>query len=148
MKLLEKLNWPLVSIIIFTILFWILAFSVVKALSADFVAMNHVTYYGTTDNSFSVAWNYPESSATPIEYEIRMRHLERDQLTAIATVPHPNMSITLNVPRSGHYILEIRAVNDAGSSEWALSTDPESCENGVTWWVYGYVAPVGPIVIQ
>ena len=132
---------------------WIITCVVIQLMafhvySADFIALNHVTYYGTTDNYFTVAWNQSDTGGLPTEYEIRMRHLERDQITAIARVQHPSNSMTLSLPRSGHFVIEIRAINADGSSDWAVSTDPLSCENGISWWVYGHIAPVGPIVIQ
>jgi hypothetical protein len=102
-------------------------------------------YFYTTDSSITVVWN-PDSNSD--SYELRLKHYERDiYVDAGSTV---NTEHTFYLPRSGHWTLEIRGINPYNEGPWSLSTDPlygMVGDQARGWWLYGYLSPVGPIII-
>lgn len=102
-------------------------------------------YLCTTDSTLTVSW-----LATPgaDEYEFRLKHFERNVYVDIGSTTDTQYVFTL--PRSGHWIVELRGINTTNEGPWSVTTDPQyGVVNGQArgWWLYGYLAPVGPITI-
>ena len=110
--------------------------------------LDYFTYFGTTDDPIIIAWTAGEGVE---KYQIRALHKERNKYIEFGTTAECEYTIVL--PRSGHYIFEVRSLKlKEGSddkyitSEWAVSNDPQyATVDGEprAWWVYGYVAPPG-----
>ncbi len=113
-------------------------------------------FFGTTDNSIEMAWDEVLCSSCgecEINYEIVLHHVEQDSITPIVITS--NLSHEFKLPRSGHFIFKIRAINiklDSSdlnyASDWTFSTDPTTSKvndemNG--WWFYGHIAKPGVI---
>ena len=106
---------------------------------------DYVTYVGHTNEVITVAWN---DSTNTDYYEVRLYHVEKNVYLPRGTTIESTMSI--NLPRTGHYIVEVRGINSFFEGAWSQSTNSNNSEvNGTEkgWWVYGYLAPVGPIII-
>lgn len=112
--------------------------------------LDYFTYFGTTAETITCAWN---PSETAEKYQVRALHREQNIYVDFGITNNCEHTVTL--PRSGHYIFEVRAMKlEDGSataylvSEWIQSIDPEVATvdgNHRAWWVYGCVAPPGPI---
>jgi len=115
--------------------------------AANWEAKDYVTYYGTTDHSITVAWS-PVDGAT--SYKVREYFVEQKRyLPIISGITSTQISITL--PKSGHYIFEVAAVNSYSSSAWARSVDATYAvvnNKPRSWWIYGHIASPGSIVIS
>jgi hypothetical protein len=107
------------------------------------------TYVGTTDLKLKVEWT-PVADATG--YELELYSVNRKVYVARASTPDPGLTFT--VPNQGLYIVRVRAVRqlaagaDPVNSVWSTSDDPTvALVDGVPkgWWVYGFLAPPGPI---
>lgn len=123
------------------------AFLVVPTLAySEWVAKDYVTYYGYTDELFTANWDLISSADS---YEWRVYHVERDMY--VLSGESATTSFTIQFPRTGHYIIEVRSKNEYGVSEWAKSIDStKATVNGESraWWVYGYISAPGPITIE
>jgi hypothetical protein len=131
---------------LFLILF--LTITSVSALESDWVGKDYVTAFGTTDKEITVTWNVVDGADL---YDVEMFHVEQNVVAK--TVEVTENSITTKLPKSGHYIFRVRACNSSRSdcSIWVESIDPEYArvnDQPRAWWVYGYVAPPGPITIE
>ena len=108
--------------------------------------VNNYTYFGTTAEAITVGW---EASSGATGYELRAYlHEQQIYIWVGSTV---NLEFVYQLPKSGHYTLMVRAVNDSGESTWSESTDPNVSNvdgNPRAWWVYGHVEKPGPIVIE
>lgn len=107
------------------------------------------TYVGTTDLELKVEWT-PVTDATG--YQLELYSVNRNAYVARASTPSPNL--TFKVPNQGMYIVRIRAVRqlaagaDPINSDWSTSDDPTVAlvdGNPRGWWIYGFLAPPGPI---
>jgi len=58
------------------------------------------------------------------------------------------LDIKYILPKTGHYIFRVRAVNTYGASDWALTTNPEHVAGGIGFWVYSQIPPVDGFVID
>lgn len=136
--------------ITFLILFLTLTVSSVRA---EWQAITNVTYFGTTDQEIVVSWEAPPEAT---EFDLQMYHVEQKRNLAIATTPNKEMHLT--IPRTGHYIIKIRAKkpDSDNPTEWIESTWAESDDETYAtvdgqpkgWWVYGYPAPAGGLIIK
>lgn len=136
--------------ITFLILFLMLT---VQPVRAEWQAINNVTYFGTTDQQITVAW---EASADATEFDLQLYHVEQKRNLAIATTPNKEMQLTL--PRTGHYIIKVRAkrLDPNNPTEWQESIWAQSDDDTYAtvdgqpkgWWVYGYPAPAGDLIIK
>jgi len=102
-------------------------------------------YFYTTDSSITAAWAVAPGVD---EYELRLKHYERDVYVDLGSTT--DTQYTFSLPRSGHWTLEIRGTNSYKQGPWTPATDPiygtvDGQPRG--WWIYGYLAPVGPITI-
>lgn len=118
---------------------------------AEWEKKDYVTYFGTTDKSITCAWDAVENAQG---YQVELYHVERDSITRIASEGLTDTQIEINLPRSGHFVARIRACEDYPTcenySEWSESINPEvATVDGEArgWWIYGHVAPPGPIII-
>lgn len=126
------------------------ALLLVAALPADGAELHKAaTYIDYTGKPVTVAWD-PVSGAT--KYTWRVRSLERGQLVEInGATEHDTFltTFTFSLPYQGHFIVEVKAMDDAGnSSTWAISTSDNHAtveDRPQGWWVYGHLAPAGDI---
>jgi len=130
------------GIILFLFLFIILIS--LPANSADWTEKDITTFVGYSGKQVVITW---DSANRATSYVLRIKHIERDSyLNPITTT---ETQYTFTVPRTGHYVVEIKSVNEYGESPWSASdslntyTDP-----GLKpFWIYGYTEPAGPIII-
>jgi hypothetical protein len=118
----------------------------VPSQAGEFVKKDLVTYFGTTDKSLTCAWDQLEPDVN--EFELRLFHVERNVETAVANGKTSQRELTFKLPRSGHFIVKVRACerNYAVCSDWSESVNPEVASvDGESrgWWVYGHVAAPG-----
>lgn len=136
---------------IYTMLF-VLLFSV-NAIAWE--KKDYVTYFGTTDQQIKFAWNTSVGATDKTVYEVKLFNVEKDTEVLIANGKTQDTDITISLPRTGHYILRIRACSDNTAdkkcSEWVESINPEFATvdgSPRAWWVYGHIASPGTIIIQ
>ncbi|OEU68380.1 MAG: hypothetical protein BBJ57_02120 [Desulfobacterales bacterium PC51MH44] len=114
---------------------------------------DYVTYFDYTEKSEVFKWDADNAEY----YKFKLHHVEKDIDVAMGTTTQSQVRI--HYPRSGHYIHFLKACttqikDDDGNdlcSEWVDSTDPEYAKvNGEAqaWWVYRYLSPPGPIIIE
>ena len=99
-----------------------------------------------TSKTLTVAWDEAQNATG---YDYRFFHVEQQQYTMTGSTA--NTTITVQLPKSGHYIVEVRAKNDTEQSQWVLSTDVTYATvdgQARAWWIYGHVEPAGPIEIN
>jgi len=103
--------------------------------------------FGYTSELIDIEW---DSAANCTSYDVRLKHIERDTYEPIQNTT--NVQITLQLPRTGHYEIEVRGRNDTTSEigNWSNITDPNTYTDAQLgpWWIYGSVEPVGPIIIN
>lgn len=121
-----------------------------------------VTYFGTSDQTITIGWT--SSNPVPNEaFDIELFHVERN---AVMLTGHTSqLEISVQLPVSGHYIARVRCVapveesvclgNDGNTYDngicrtiWVESIDPTYAkvnDEPKGWWIYGHVAPPGPI---
>jgi len=128
-----------------------LIFSLATNAFAEWEKKDYVTYFGTTDQTITCAWDAVENAEG---YQVELYHVERDSITRVASEGLTDTQIVLSLPRSGHFVPRIRACADYPAcetySEWSESTNSEVASvdgQPRAWWIYGYVAPPGPIII-
>ena len=107
------------------------------------------TYKRHSNVQWSVSWDRSPHSGV-IEYEYALYNMERDSFFLRGRIPQPpagtHPKVTLTVLRAGHYIFFCRALTDTQQSDWADSIN--MAKDGQSWWIYTYLAPVGPMQIQ
>lgn len=129
--------------IVILISFFIILLSGIS--NADWEVKNLTTYFGYTSNLMTVAWDVTPGATS---YDLRLKHVERNTYGQYGNVSTP--MYTFQLPRTGHFIVEIRSVNEFGKGDWMTSesintfTDPQYDP----FWIYGYPEPVGPIIIN
>lgn len=126
--------------------------------------MDLVLYLEHTGKNITCEWD--DTNNNIADYEVRLYSFERKTYVALGRTELN--TITFQMMKSGHYIAEIRACyKDDPScidgcppddpdcveccSEWVQSSDPAyAAVDGVArgWWLYGYLAPPGPIGIH
>lgn len=119
----------------------------------SFVGIGHYTYFGTTEKEFTVAWDAPVNADNITNYELRLYHVEREVYEPIISVDNLTLRYTTRLPRSGHFIVYIRSINNNAEEEfkyglWVHSTDINTGSvNGErrAWWLYGHIAKPGEI---
>jgi len=118
-------------------------------------------YVGTTAEPLAIAWCPNPAEEEVTGYEARLVEVIpsstgwtlRDYPAQASAAPE----ITLALPHTGHYLVEVRAVNAAGASDWARSDAPQGppgttprpeCGAAIApWWVYGHPAAPGPLTL-
>jgi len=132
------------------------------------------TYVSTTDKQWQVAWD----SVLYCYYKFRVYNLERDVYLPIGEDGGGELKLTdtttaMNFPYSGHFVPQVKAcrqcvpdpndengcsstICDGGDCEEVCSTWSKSIDKEVSvvkgadrgWWLYGYLAPAGEIIIE
>ena len=115
------------------------------AFAADWEAKDLRTYFGYTSKQITIQWDGDVRSTS---YEVRLLHVERNVYEPTLTTTETEL--TFGLPRTGHYIIEVRALNEFGESIWGTSEDPALfVDNQLEpFWIYGYPEPVGTIIIN
>lgn len=140
-----KIRWTILELIFVVLL--VGNVGLYEASAED--VFEHTTYTATTDKQFTVVWDKVNNA---IHYGIRLYNFERDD--EIFIPPTKDTSITLGFQRSGHYVVKVRACNedyDPPCSPWSESTNPDvATVDGKPkgWWLYGYTAPPGEIIME
>ncbi len=122
-----------------------------SSVNAEWVQKDYVTFFGPTNQTVTVAWD-PSPSAN--YYEVELDQVEQNTKTILPTGQSlTDTQKTFSLPKTGHFIIKVRACNSSINqcSAWASSTDATVSMVGSSsraWWIYGYVAPPGPIVIH
>ena len=114
--------------------------------SFSWETIDYVTHYGYTSETLTFMW---DAGVGATSYEYRLYHVERKVYGDV--VETTALQAEVQLPRTGHYIVEVRSKNERGCSVWVQSTDAEkSTVDGQprAWWVYGCVKPPGPIIIN
>lgn len=129
-----------------------------NAITLDF---DGAEYTATTAESIQVAWTASDLdgvACTDCDYEVRMYHVERKTYSAAGNTT--GLSKTFKLPKTGHYVIEVRGCRnetpgDAASrmcSDWATSindgNNPRVGEGVKRWRIYGRPAASGEITIS
>jgi hypothetical protein len=107
---------------------------------------DYTTIYGFTGEDITLEW---DAALGATEYVVELEHFQRNEI--VFTINTTSLSTIFVLPRTGHYIARVKALNANGESQWAVSTDPTyGVVNNIAqaWWIYGFVAPPGPIIIE
>jgi hypothetical protein len=111
------------------------------------------TWYGTTDESITVAWDVDLLSyQTGDIFELQIRNTERNTITSLGETTA--FQKTFKCPKVGHWVVygrTKRLINNVPTySEWANSIDLTALVNGIKrpWWIYVYLKSPGPIIIK
>lgn len=136
---------------ILTTILAILIIPISLAFAAGFVGKDYYTWYGTTADDVTVAWDHP-GFQTGDTFEIQIRNPERNTIVNIPSTSTLNK--IFKCPKTGHWIVSVRAkriVSDQPQySAWVDSTDPAvSLVNGQPkgWWLFVWIAGTGEINI-
>jgi len=145
-------------LLLFFILFISLSLPIYShALDADgFEGIDHYTYYGTTADEITVAWDLPTGhDVLTDDFEIVLVNPERNIEIPLAIIPET--VITFKTSKTGHWIVKMRTRGwDAATetheySVWIISTDPVYARvDGVArgWWIFTSIASTGPIELD
>lgn len=121
---------------------------------------DYTTYSDYTEIPATIAW---DSDAGAEYYNFELFHYEHNLVSATGNTQQTQ--ITINFPRSGHYIFKVRSctsqqpTNTTGltqvGSDWCTvfseSTDvSKATVNGQSkaWWIYRHVSPPGTVEIE
>lgn len=109
-------------------------------------------YMATTAEWVTVAWDaskLDDADCTDCTYEVRLYHVERKAYTDAGSTT--GLTKTFQLPKSGHYVVEVRGCRPGQCSEWATSVNDENSPyvNAKIrkWRIYGRPAAGGPITI-
>jgi len=106
-------------------------------------------YLATTDEWITFAWDDPSGVAET--FEVRLYNVERTSYTGLGTVVAPAQSRTFKLPRSGHFVPEVRSCKGATCTVWSRSTEltfsPSINGQVRAWRLFGYPAPPGQPII-
>ena len=95
----------------------------------------YVVYSGET---VKMGW---DTSQGANYYDLKAWHYEQEMpVQSNQWVNIQATQISIPVPRSGHFIWQVRACNNEGCSDWSESIN-SSVTNNKPWWVYAHVAP-------
>jgi len=127
------------------ILFIILISFPIISYSADWESKEVTTEVGYTSKFITIEWDI---SSRATSYKIRIKHVERDVYGPIITTSDPQY--TFQLPRTGHYIFEVKGVNEYGEAPWSVSDNVYTYSNPMykPFWIYGYTEPAGDIIIN
>ena len=112
---------------------------------ANWEVKDLITYFGYTSKQVTIQW---DGSVLATSYEVRLKSVERNAYEPPLTTT--TAEITFGLPRTGHYTVEVKAINEHGESAWR-STEDLTAYSDVQYkpfWIYGYPEPVGPIIIN
>lgn len=118
-------------------------------------------YTATTAETLTAAWaasvqivDGAEQACSDCEYELRIYHVERKTYSDGGKTTA--LKQTFKLPKSGHYVIEVRGCRGTGAdricSDWATSINEANTPqvNGALkkWRIYGRPAATGPIVVE
>jgi hypothetical protein len=102
-----------------------------------------VEYHGYTGEDIEVAWD----QVVNLTYDLALFNKERDIQLPLAN-DFTGVTLTFQVPKTGHWIVKVRARRGAETSEWSESIDPtRATVDGEArgWMLFTWIAPAGPI---
>ena len=131
-------------LVIFSCITYALADPPIKIVDGNFTKYDNVTYIGYTGGSITIAWDGVDDPDVT-GYELRAYVVEKDWYTPAIRVDKTITSYTYTTNMSGHYVFQVRSVDEAGHhSIWVESTNATyATVDGVhrSWWVYSFTAP-------
>ena len=124
------------------------------ALVADGMeGVDHYTYYGTTADDITVAWDLPEGhDVLTDDFEVVLVNPERN--IEIPLIITPETIITFKASKTGHWVVKMRTrgrdtvTGTYEYSTWILSTDSSHAkvnDQPRGWWIFTWIASTGPI---
>jgi len=103
--------------------------------------------FGYTSETIPIEW---DAATNCTSYDVRLKHVERGTYEPMQNTT--STQVVLQLPRTGHYEIEVRGVNNSTSEVgvWSSIIDPNTFTDPQLnpWWIYGSVEPVGPIIIN
>jgi hypothetical protein len=129
-------------------------FAVVFAASAAILSAAITRFdgalYTVSDNAITVKWNQPTTGSPPTRYEVRLRMTDLNTVYPVVNAGLQTQ-VTLQRPRAGHFVVEVRAVNSAGAGPWAVSSNSAfSKVNGTAsaWMLYWKLPAPGGVIVD
>lgn len=107
----------------------------------------HFTYWLFTGESVTIAW---DASAGADRYEYELLNVERGE-RVFAQGSTAGVQTAVAIPKTGHWVFRVRAVNSEGVSDWARCDDAQYAQidgKAQSWWVFAWVAPAQGLEIQ
>lgn len=102
-------------------------------------------FYMIGKNTITVAWDAVPGATS---YRVRVVYLDRNTIFPYTTVT--TNTATINKPRSGHFRVDVQALNPAGASAWSRSTDSTNAlvgTNAMGWQIFwGVELPTGVVI--
>lgn len=111
------------------------------------VLYEHFTYYLFTGESVTVGWDAVSNAQG---YEFEAINVERGN-RVFAQGQTSELQATVVIPKTGHWIFQVRATNASGVSDWARSdSNTHATVNGQpqSWWVFAWIAPATGLELQ
>lgn len=100
-------------------------------------------YLVTTVESITFEWDDPSNVADT--FNVRLYNVERNSYTDLGSTTQKTK--TFKLPRSGHFVPEVRSCKGATCTVWSRSTEltfsPSINGQVRAWRLYGYPAPPG-----
>lgn len=105
------------------------------------------TMYVSPDR-VTVQWQAPDDDRIT-HYEAQAVWIDQDPEQVIELGTTTDTQITVERPRTGHFVIRVRSVSDSHDmvSEWAVSSEEEHALPG-PWRIYFSVPAVGGITIE
>jgi len=100
--------------------------------------------YVSTDN-ITLAWDPSEGATT---YEVRMLWVDQDPPLEVSVGETSETQMVIQKPRNGHFVIQVRACNDGGCSEWSSTSDPERTQIGKPFRVFFKPSGAGGLLIE
>jgi hypothetical protein len=66
-------------------------------------------YFFTSDKEITLAWD-DVNNGSATEHDMYLYSVERKSISLIAHIPAPSLEVKFQVPKTGHYIIYVRAV--------------------------------------
>lgn len=100
---------------------------------------SYLTYCLYIGDSVTIAW---DADPSVDHYEVQAKHFEQNQIVKNTLWQSiKTNSLTVTIPRGGHWEWQVRACSLAECSAWSESVKPENALDGKPWWIYSYIAP-------
>lgn len=106
-------------------------------------------WFGTmyvSPDQVTVAWDAPDDDRVT-HYEVQAVWIDQDPAQVIEIGTTTETQVTVERPRTGHFVIRVRSCSEDAESEWAVSADPEHTK-GDPWRIYFAVPSVGGITIK
>lgn len=118
---------------------------------AGFSGKDNYTWYGTTADIVTVAWDAPVGYISGDRFEIQIKNPERN---IVVNIPETTaLTKTFKCPKVGHWIVYVRSKRQNPDLTWDYSGWADSTDSMVSsvnnqpraWWLYVWLAGPGPI---